>query len=86
MKGRDGCPHCGGLGVVLDPDPLRPARPCECAGSSAAQRVLEGIPPRYRGASLEGFWEWWKTRHSRDKLGASLALAQPPWAGNRRRR
>ena len=76
MKGRDGCPHCGGLGVVLDPDPLSPARPCECVGSAAAQRVLEGIPPRYRGASLEGFWEWWKIRHSREKLGASLAMAQ----------
>jgi DNA replication protein DnaC len=61
--------------VVLDPDPLQPARPCACAGSAAAQRILEGIPNRYRGASLEGFWEWWKLQHPREKLAAALASA-----------
>ncbi|MGA2080990.1 MAG: ATP-binding protein [Holophaga sp.] len=75
MKGKEGCPLCGGLGVVLDPDPVRPARLCTCAGSAAAQRVLEGIPARYRGASLESFWEWWKIQHPREKLAAALTSA-----------
>jgi DNA replication protein DnaC len=61
--------------VVLDPDPLQPARPCTCGGSASAQRILEGIPNRYRGASLEGFWEWWKLQHPREKLAAALASA-----------
>jgi hypothetical protein len=61
--------------VLLDPDPLQPARPCTCTGSAAAQRIQEGIPNRYRGASLEGFWEWWKLQHPREKLSAALATA-----------
>jgi len=76
LKGRDGCPHCGGLGVVLDPDPIQPARPCSCAGPASAERMLEGIPHRYRSASLDSFWEWWKSQHSREKLAASLASAR----------
>lgn len=75
MRGREGCPLCGGLGVVLDPDPVQPARPCSCAGSAEAQRILEGIPNRYRGASLESFWEWWKIQHPREKLTAALTGA-----------
>jgi len=75
VKGQPGCPLCGGLGVVLDPDPVQPARPCACAGSAAAQSMLEGIPARYRAASLEAFWEWWKLQHPREKLSAALASA-----------
>ena len=75
MKGQPGCPLCGGLGVVLDPDPVQPARPCACAGSAAAQGMLEGIPARYRAASLDAFWEWWKLQHPRDKITAALASA-----------
>jgi hypothetical protein len=61
--------------VVLDPDPVQPARPCACAGSAAAQGMLEGIPARYRAASLDAFWEWWKLQHPRDKITAALASA-----------
>jgi hypothetical protein len=39
------------------------------------ERNLEGIPSRYRQASLDSFWEWWKIQHSREKLAASLAGA-----------
>jgi len=75
VRGRPGCPLCGGLGVVLDPDPLQPARTCTCCGSAEAQRILDGIPARYRSASLEGFWEWWKLQHPREKVSAALADA-----------
>jgi hypothetical protein len=40
--------------------------------AAAAEGALEGIPPRYRAASLESFWEWWKNQHPRDKLAAAL--------------
>jgi len=75
VRGKPGCPLCGGLGVVLDPDPVQPARPCGCSGSAEAQRILEGIPNRYRAATLEAFWEWWKLQHPKDKLIAALAGA-----------
>jgi len=75
VKGKPGCPLCGGLGIILDPDPLQPARPCTCAGAAEAQRILEGIPARYRQASLETFWEWWKIQHPREKLTAALSGA-----------
>lgn len=75
MKGKPGCPRCGGLGIILDPDPVQPARPCDCADAAAVQRNLEGIPPRYRQASLESFWEWWKIQYPREKMTASLASA-----------
>jgi len=75
VKGAPGCPLCGGLGVVLDPDPVQPARPCACAGTASSRRILEGIPARYRGASLEAFWEWWKIQHPREKLNQLLGAA-----------
>jgi hypothetical protein len=76
VKGEEGCPRCGGLGVILDPDPLQPARPCDCVGPAQARQAAQGIPARYRGASLEGFWEWWKIQHPREQLAASLATAR----------
>jgi len=75
VKGQPGCPLCGGRGVLLDPDPVQPARPCSCASLAAAERILEGIPNRYRTASLESFWEWWKIQHPREKLTAALSSA-----------
>jgi len=75
VKGQPGCPLCGGLGVVLDPDPVQPARPCACAGTASAQSLLDGIPARYRAASLDAFWEWWKLQHPREKLTSALASA-----------
>jgi hypothetical protein len=61
--------------VVLDPDPVQPARPCACAGTASAQSLLDGIPARYRAASLDAFWEWWKLQHPREKLTSALASA-----------
>jgi DNA replication protein DnaC len=54
---------------------MAPARPCSCAAPEAAQRLLSGIPHRYRDASLESFWEWWKIQHPRERIAADLAAA-----------
>ena len=75
-KGRPGCPHCQGRGVVLDPNPAVPARVCECTQDTAADGATLGIPARYRGASFEGFWEWWKIQHPREKTIAGLETAR----------
>ncbi len=76
MKGRPSCPHCQGRGIVLDPDPSVPARICECTLDTAADGASLGIPARYRGASFESFWEWWKIQHPREKAIAGLETAQ----------
>jgi hypothetical protein len=62
--------------VVLDPDPLVPARVCECTLEMSGEGAALGIPVRYRGASFEGFWEWWKIQHPREKVVAGLESAQ----------
>jgi len=33
---------------------------------------VSGIPVRYREASFESFWEWWKIQHPREKVAAGL--------------
>jgi len=76
MRGRSDCPLCHGRGVILDPDPLVPARPCECTQSAVADALSEVIPSRYRAASFEGFWEWWKIQHPREKVISGLESAQ----------
>lgn len=73
MRGVEVCPLCQGRRVILDPDPMKPARPCSCAAPTAAKLAVQGIPSRYREASFESFWEWWKIQHPKEKLGASLA-------------
>ncbi|BDU70985.1 AAA family ATPase [Mesoterricola silvestris] len=73
MKGAEVCPLCEGRRVILDPDPMKPARPCTCAAPAAARRAVQGIPARYREASFESFWDWWKIQHPREKLAGSLA-------------
>jgi len=60
--------------VVLDPDPLAPARICSC--TTQAESATFGIPARYRAASFESFWDWWKIRHPKDELVNLLARAQ----------
>lgn len=75
-KGRPNCPICHGRGVVLDPDPTVPARPCVCAQDVVADGSVLGIPSRYRNASFESFWEWWKIQHPREKVVAGLESAQ----------
>lgn len=76
MKAAGVCPLCEGRRVILDPDPMKPARPCACAAGAAAQAGVAGIPSRYREATLESFWEWWRMQHPREKVLASLAQAQ----------
>jgi hypothetical protein len=33
---------------------------------------VRGIPSRYREATFESFWDWWKIQHPREKIGSSL--------------
>jgi len=72
--GRQGCPSCGGRGVILDPDPLAPARICGC--TAEADGATLSIPSRYRQASFELFWDWWKIQHPREDVLKILANAQ----------
>lgn len=75
MTGRPGCPACGGSGIVLDPDPLVPARPCACVREAVGLQAVSGLPARYREATFEGFWDWWKVQHPKEQLSAALAQA-----------
>jgi hypothetical protein len=75
-KGKPGCPKCGGRGVILDADPMAPARICNCTVEAETDGASLGIPSRYRQASFESFWEWWKIQHPRDKVIKSLDEAQ----------
>lgn len=69
MKMKEVCPLCHGKRVILDPDPMQAAKPCTCA---VQVRAVVGIPARYREATFESFWDWWKIQHPREKLTASL--------------
>lgn len=74
MAGRAGCPHCGGTGFLLDRDPRVPARPCACQ-QDAGERV-SGVPARYRQASFEAFWEWWKVQYPKPALQEQVQRAE----------
>ncbi len=57
--------------MILDPDPLKPARLCGCVpeGQQAAADV--GLPTRYREADFTRFWKWWnnvQASHARTLL------------------
>ena len=75
MIGKAGCPQCQGRGVLLDPDPSAPARPCPCTVDQGEDAAQLGIPARYQEATLESFWDWWKVQHSREKILGLLASA-----------
>jgi hypothetical protein len=45
--------------VVLDPDPLKPARLCGCTSESGPDAAEAGLPGRYREADFARFWKWW---------------------------
>ncbi|MDP2876947.1 MAG: hypothetical protein Q8O00_12245, partial [Holophaga sp.] len=75
-RGRPNCPHCQGRGVVLDPDPLVSARICACTLEGVTDGANLGIPARYRNASFESFWEWWKIQHPRERVISGLESAQ----------
>ena len=76
MKGTPGCPLCAGRGVILDPDPMAPARVCSCTQEAQVEGSSLGIPVRYGSASFESFWDWWKIQHPKDKLIGRLNHAQ----------
>jgi DNA replication protein DnaC len=44
--------------VILDADPLKPARLCACSGGGDAEAMQ--LPARYRDASFTAFWKWWR--------------------------
>lgn len=76
MTAKETCSLCGGRRVILDPDPMQPARACpQCAAPAAAQRILQGIPTRYQEASLESFWDWWKIQHPKEHITPVLTSA-----------
>lgn len=71
MKGRPDCPRCLGRGVILDPDPLKPARLCGCAPEGLQDAAEVGLPTRYRDADFTRFWKWWnnvQASHARTLL------------------
>nr|WP_320133381.1 hypothetical protein [uncultured Holophaga sp.] len=72
---RKDCALCQGRGFIVDPDPLKPVRPCECARSQRAEAAALGIPPRYRQSTFESFWDWWKLEHPRDTVAADVTRA-----------
>lgn len=76
MSAKPGCPHCQGSGYVVDPDPLTPVRICPCTIQGGPPADSLGIPTRYRQATLESFWEWWKMRHPREDIVIALQEAR----------
>lgn len=74
MSAQPGCSRCGGSGVLLDPDPMVPARPCPCTRVLAPDRAM-GLPGRYRQASFDGFGDWWKTQHPKERVAEHLGEA-----------
>ena len=76
MTARTGCPRCQGSGYIVDPDPLRPVRLCPCTLEGGPDADGLGLPHRYREATLDSFWEWWKIRHPREEVVATLDAAR----------
>ncbi len=64
MRGRPDCPRCQGKGVILDPDPLKPARLCGCTPEGLQDDQEIGLPVRYREADFARFWKWWNNAQS----------------------
>jgi len=57
--------------VILDPDPLKPARLCGCAPEGLQDAAEVGLPTRYRDADFTRFWKWWnnvQASHARTLL------------------
>ena len=59
MRPKPDCPQCKGRGVILDADPLKPARVCACSGADAGAEAMK-LPARYREAAFATFWRWWR--------------------------
>lgn len=50
--------------MILDPDPLKPARACGCAPEGLQEASEVGLPARYREADFARFWKWWNNAQS----------------------
>lgn len=74
MSARADCPRCQGRGVILDKDPLKPARLCDCGGASEDASELPG---RYREAAFPSFWRWWRDWEGNQKR-ARLVMDRLP--------
>lgn len=55
---------------------MAPARVCACTAEAESDSTTLGIPSRYRQASFELFWDWWKIQHPREDVLKALANAQ----------
>jgi hypothetical protein len=55
---------------------MAPARICACTTEAEADGTTLGIPSRYRQASFELFWDWWKIQHPREDVLKALGNAQ----------
>jgi len=55
---------------------MAPARICGCTAEAEADSAVLGIPARYRQASFDSFWEWWKIQHPREKVVKALEEAR----------
>jgi len=75
LSARKDCALCHGKGFIIDPDPMKPVRPCDCARSQRVEAAALGIPPRYRQSSFESFWDWWKLQHTKEEVAGLLAEA-----------
>lgn len=75
MNFKTNCQICGGLGVLLDPDPIQPARLCKCLRQLKVDLLLKGIPNRYRGASIDSFWDWWEVQHPINQISKDVIRA-----------
>lgn len=68
MRARPDCPECQGRGILKDPDPQKPVRPCPCTVEKGAAPDALALPARYREADFTAFWRWWKGWEGNQKL------------------
>jgi hypothetical protein len=59
--------------VILDADPLRPARLCDCGGAENGDAF--GLPARYREAAFTAFWKWWRDWEGNQKRNRAITEA-----------
>ncbi len=68
MRARPDCPDCKGRGILKDPDPQKPVRPCPCTIDVGAAPDALALPARYRDADFTAIWKWWKGWEGNQKL------------------
>lgn len=68
VKPNKDCPDCKGRGILKDPDPQRPVRPCPCTVDGQGAPDALRLPGRYKEADFTAFWKWWKGWEGSQKL------------------